>query len=162
MSAHSSPDHISGAKDSSVTETSQKVWGFFGLVFTILMFIFLIWATRGCIGDRKEKARVAEAAALERARTNPPSATTTPAMLPPFSMKMVNIPPGGVPLLLHPGWRQCFAMGGDITVTTQNGKVYKDQPGANNTFGSQRAPEIYIFRADPDGSKRQVSIYNRW
>jgi len=62
MTSHSDPAHASGAKDPAVTGTSQKIWGFFSVVFTIITVIFIIWGVRGCALDRKQNAEAKKAA----------------------------------------------------------------------------------------------------
>jgi hypothetical protein len=79
----------------------------------------------------------------------------------PWTIQPRDIPAqGGLAVYLCPGW-QDYPQGGAITITTPSGRVLKDEPGVLHNLGDQ--PEgIYIFRADPPGSKRKVRIYNRW
>jgi hypothetical protein len=78
----------------------------------------------------------------------------------PWTFRTLEIPIGGLTVQLYSGWKD-FAFGGDITITTPGGQVLKDQPGVNHQWGLQ--PDgMYVFLADPAGSKRSVQILNRW
>ena len=90
----------------------------------------------------------------------PPAAHTVVPAEKPWTFRTLEIPAGGLAVQLYSGWKD-FAFGGDITITTPNGQVLRDQPGVNHQWGLQ--PDgLYVFLADPAGSKRSVQILNRW
>jgi hypothetical protein len=90
----------------------------------------------------------------------PPAPHTVVPAEKPWTFRTLEIPAGGLAVQLYSGWKD-FAFGGDITITTPNGQVLRDQPGVNHQWGLQ--PDgLYVFLADPAGSKRSVQILNRW
>ena len=89
----------------------------------------------------------------------PPTQSIVPAEKP-WTFRTLEIPAGGLAVQLYSGWKD-FAFGGDITITTPGGQILKDQPGVNHQWGLQ-SDGMYVFLADPAGSKRSVQILNRW
>lgn len=70
--------------------------------------------------------------------------------------KTFDVPEDGVRVHLGRAW-YVHPIGGDITITTPDGVVLHDEPGAQHVYGPQ--PDgFYIIRADPPGAKRQVRI----
>jgi len=99
----------------------------------------------------------------------PPSGTDTTPQDPtavvvqtqrPWTIQTFDIPEGGLPVYLYPGWKT-FPLHGKITITTPSGQILHDEPGVLYNFGWQNEGG-YTFQADPIGSKRGVGIYNRW
>lgn len=77
-----------------------------------------------------------------------------------WTFQTFDIPAEGLRVYLYPGWKDS-PLGGAITIEFPGGVTLRDAPEVINHIASQ--PEgIYIFRAYPVGSKRQVRIYNRW
>jgi hypothetical protein len=77
-----------------------------------------------------------------------------------WTPQTLEIPDEGLSVYLYQGWRG-FTQGGAIIITTPEGKVFHDKPGVPTYMGIQ--PEgIYVFRPDPQGSKRSIVLYNRW
>lgn len=77
----------------------------------------------------------------------------------PWTFKTLEIPPQGIPVYLYLGAKG-FPQGGAITITTPDGKLFHDRPGTLIQLEPQEG--IYIYRADPEGSKRSIMVYNRW
>lgn len=78
----------------------------------------------------------------------------------PRTWRIFDIPKEGLYIHLESVW-QDHALGGNITITTPDGVVLYDEPGAEHNYGKQRGG-TYVFRANPPGEKRQVQIENSW
>jgi hypothetical protein len=116
-----------------------------------------------CEKDKTEAEKAAERkkkrADAESARTHPQS--FVPAERP-WTSRTLDIPAGGLAVDLWRGWED-HALGGNISITFPDGRVRRDEPGANHDWGWQpKEHAIHIFIADPPGSARKVAIYNRW
>jgi hypothetical protein len=126
-----------------------------------ILGLALIFGISSYVSSRAKKAAEetnAKLAAVEKGKSAPP--TTVIIQAPAWTNKTFEVPDGGLPVHLYPGW-QTYPLGGAITITTPGGHILKDAPGVENDFGWQPEGD-YIIRPDPLGSKRKVTIYNRW
>jgi hypothetical protein len=133
-------------------------------MFWGLTLMLAVWYGHAQYTEAKEKAEAKKARAVQEAakyaKTHPPQQRIIVPAERPWTFRTVEIQAEGLPVYLYQGWRG-FTQGGAITITTPGGRVFKDRPGVTTDLGFQ--PDgMYIFRADPPGSQRQVQIYNRW
>ncbi len=126
-------------KQKSQRTISNKV-----ALVTICLLLAVIGGVKGCTKTSKT--------------TTPPARVTVPAEKP-WTFRTLTIPPGGLVVYLHQGCKG-WPKGGAVIITTPDGRILRDQPGVDNDLGP--GDGIFIFRADPEGSKRQVEILNRW
>lgn len=95
--------------------------------------------------------------------TTPPAAssTSTPTghCQGPWEVRELEVPAGGLPVYVCWGWTSWAD--GPVTMTTPDGNVYHDRPGAEKTPVDIRNVTV-IFRADPKESSRRVYVKNRW
>lgn len=77
-----------------------------------------------------------------------------------WAFKTLDIPPEGLPVFIYRGARG-WPKGGAITVSTKEGRLLlRDEPGVTNKWDFPDG--LYIVRADPIGSTRQIQLHNRW
>lgn len=147
-----------------MTTTEEKVevesapswaWSSFGVLLVLLTLVLLIMST--CSGDDDDPVSPSTPTS---GSGYVPHTRTMPTVDLSWSHQTFDIPAQGLPVYLYPGWKD-FAFGGAITITTPSGHVLHDEPGVNHQWGFQPAG-MYIFRADPMGSRRSVQIYNQW
>lgn len=90
---------------------------------------------------------------------HPPTLRITSPAERPWSFRTIDISGVGKAYFLSQGWRG-FTQGGDVTITTRDGRVFHDKPGVPTNLGQSEG--IHVFCPDPPGSKRNMVIYNRW
>ena len=69
-----------------------------------------------------------------------------------------DIPAGGVRVYVCPGWRG-YIRGGEITITTPSGRIYRDRPGIRTPLPAEEG--YHFFLAEPAGAPRGIDIYSR-
>ena len=160
------------ASSATATTPAPNAWWEIGVII-IVMVMLIAWAFQNASSTRKvadlakaeakAKAEVAEQARklaiAQKAATN--HTVIAPAQRP-WSMRTLEIPADGLAVHLYPGWR-AYSLSENIAITLPDGRVIRDQPGVSSDRHLGMQPEgTYIFLADPPGSPRKVSIYNRW
>lgn len=121
------------------------------VVFTILGILFLIFCFRNCSQARKDKLEARIRLAEIYSKVSPPTKEHPVT-------RTLDIPEQGLPVYLSGAWHE-FPIGGKITITNPNGEILPDEPGTVHNYGWQ-PNGIFIFRADPPGAQRKVTIVN--
>lgn len=159
-----SPGHVSRAKDPEIVRESQKIIRLISRTFWVVAIILALWGIFSWASSKMEKAKTEKAAALERARTNPPSARVIIPVVRPRVPRTLEIPQEGLRIWLEES-PAIYPKLGVIIIETPSGRIIYDQPGMD-TFRPGSEPYepagFYTFRPDPPESIRRVEIYNRW
>ena len=146
---HAAPD--SGRRGSEKTGFFVWTLRFFVLILAAIIIFGFASCVSKCNGSSTSTTYV---------YTAPPPPVYVPCRGE-WGFRTLDIPAEGLPVYLCQGWKD-WPIGGPITITPQGGgKPLDDQPGATNHFGY--TPDgMYIIRANPVGSTRQIQLYNQW